>query len=235
MKKKIAVYIILPIISWCLSGFPLRAQNPPQQEMKEEAQTEEKPMPLYNGATVGVDVFGIGSKLFGGDFLSSEIHVNANLKNRFFPVIELGYGMTDTTDDTYNIHYKSSGPYARIGMDYNTMGKKKSDSFLYVGLRYGFSTFNYDIHSPDLKDLIWGGEVPFNYDGVKSRAQWMEVLLGINVKIIKNFHMGWSIRYKARFSAKEDLNTTPWYIPGYGSNKSTNFGATYSLIYKLPF
>ncbi len=235
MKKKIAAYIILLIINGYFLGFPLQAQNASNPEMKEGVTKEEEQIPFYNGISFGIDVFGIGSKLFGGNFLSSEIRVNANLKNRFFPAVELGYGITDTTDDTYNIHYKSSAPYARIGMDYNTMGKKKSENFLYVGIRYGFSAFTYDVHSPALKDPIWEGEVPFNYEGVKSRAQWVELLLGINVKIINNFHMGWSVRYKARLHAKENLNTTPWYIPGYGSNKSTNFGATYSLIYNLPY
>lgn len=232
MKKTITVYIILLTSSLLIVTSPVKAQQTPEAG---KVKIEEEKIPLYNGISIGMDLFGIGSKLFGGDFLSSEVSIDANLKNRFFPVIEIGYGHTDATDDDYGIHYKSSAPYARIGLDYNTMSKKRSDSFLFVGMRYGFTAFKYDVQAPDLQDPIWGGSVPFNYNGISSRAHWMELLVGIKVKIVKNFRMGWTLRYKARFSVKDDINSTPWYIPGYGSNKSTNFGFTYNLIYKLPF
>lgn len=55
--------------------------------------------PLYNGISVSVDLWGPGSKLFGSDFFSSEVAVDVNLKNRFFPIVELGYGNTDTWSD----------------------------------------------------------------------------------------------------------------------------------------
>lgn len=45
--------------------------------------------PLYNGISVSVDLWGPGSKLFGSDFFSSEVAVDVNLKNRFFPIVEL--------------------------------------------------------------------------------------------------------------------------------------------------
>lgn len=232
MKKIITVYIILLTSNLLFVTFPVNAQ---QTSRPEKTKIEEEKVPLYNGISTGMDLFGIGSNLFGGDFLSSEISIHANLKNRFLPVVEIGYGHTDTTDDNYDIHYKSSAPYARIGLDYNTMSKKKSDSFLFAGMRYGFTAFKYDVQAPEMQDPIWDGTVPFSYNGISSRAHWIELLVGINVKIVKNFQMGWTVRYKARLSVKDNVNATPWYIPGYGSNKSTNFGFTYNLIYKLPF
>lgn len=226
MKKQILKYIFLPAISIFLFIGTIDAQ--------EKKKDEEKKEPLYLGTYVGADIFGIGSKLFGGDFLSSEINVTVNLRHRFFPVIEVGYGTTDTTDEDNGIHYKSSAPYYRIGMNYNTMAKKKSASFLYAGIRYGFSSFRYDVNAT-LHDPVWKDEYPFNYNNQKSTVSWIEVLLGVEVEIYKNFHMGWALRYKSRISSQNTPNTTPWYVPGYGSNKSSNFGATYSLIYKLPF
>ena len=44
----------------------------------------------------------------------SEVAVDGNLKNRFFPIAELGYGSTDTWSDK-GIHYTSNAPYFRIG------------------------------------------------------------------------------------------------------------------------
>jgi hypothetical protein len=68
--------------------------------------------------------------------------VEVNLKNRYVPVAEIGYGTTDTTDDGTNIHYQASAPYFRIGMNYNVFFKKPYlPGFLYGGIRYGFTSF----------------------------------------------------------------------------------------------
>lgn len=229
-----------------------RYQNPtPKRDQKKNKKEEVKPdtIPLFNGAHIGVDIFGVGSKLFGGDFLSSEVSLTANLKNKFLPTLELGYGTTDTWNET-GIHYKSSAPYFRIGADYNTMSKKKEkNSYLYVGFRYAMSSFKYDVNSlpvddpiwgegtsdPSLEDGIWGGgSPPFNHTGMKATMHWMELVVGIKAQVYKNFSMGWSIRMKYKISATTDEYGDPWYVPGYGKYKSNNIGVTYSLIYKLP-
>lgn len=239
-KKRIFKYITLRylLLISILCTLPVGAQQPRQPVGKDVVKgTPEKEVetPFYNGTSVSIDLFGVGSKLFGGDFLSSEVAVEVDLKHMFFPIIEVGYGTTDKTDDTYNIHYKSSAPYARIGVNFNTMWKKKTESYIYAGLRYGFSAFKYDVQSPSLVDDIWGGEVPFSQTGVTSRSQWLEFLVGVKAEIFKNFQMGWSVRYRARLNAKDNIYSTPWYIPGFGSNKSSNIGVTYNLIYQLPF
>lgn len=226
LRKRISNSIFVPLISLLLLPGVVRAQD----QKKEESV---KP-PLYRGTYVGLDLFGIGSSLFGSDFLSSEINVAVSLKNQFFPVVEAGFGTTDTENDEKGIHYKSSAPYFRIGMNYNFMFKKKTQSFLYAGLRYGYTSFSYDVDGV-LTDPIWGDEFTYAYNGQKSNFSWLEFLLGVNVQIYKNFHMGWAVRYKARLGVKNNPNTDPWYIPGFGANKSSNFGVTYSLIYKLPF
>lgn len=201
--------------------------------MKKDLEEKEK-TPLYNGITIGIDAYGIGAKFLGSDFLSTEVSVDVNLKHRFFPVVEFGYGTTDATNDN-GIHYKSSAPFGRIGLNYNTMYKKKSDSFLYVGLRYGFTAFKYDVSAPIINDGIWSGEIPFNYNGEKSNAQWLELVVGVKAQVFKSFHMGWALRYRSRLNVKENPNTDAWYIPGFGTNKKSTLGVTYNLIYKLPF
>lgn len=89
-------------------------------------------IPFYNGTYVGVDIYGIGSKMLGGDFMSSEVSIGVNLKNKFIPTIEFGMGGTDTWNET-GIHYKSkTAPFFRIGVDYNTMAKKKEKKQLSI-------------------------------------------------------------------------------------------------------
>ena len=112
-KRETLIYTILLGSSLLLCPLRSTAQE------KKTATTEEKAtVPLYQGTYVGLDVFGLGSKIFGSDFTSAEVSVEVNLKNRFIPIIEIGYGHTDTTDDETNIHYKASAPYFRIGMNY---------------------------------------------------------------------------------------------------------------------
>lgn len=250
----ILIISLLTLLSVCL---PIQAQQPEKRimtkEEREKVKQEEKKeakeiVPLYNGAFIGVDLFGIGSNLFGGDFLSSEINLKVNLKNKFLPTLELGYGTTDTWNDT-GIHYKSSAPYFRIGADYNTMAKKKDkNSFLYVGLRYGLSSFKYDITSlpaydpiyggamqnPSLVDGIWGGSLPYDYKGLKSTMHWFELVAGVHVRVFSDFYMGWALRLKYKISASMSEHGNPWYVPGFGAYKSNNIGVTYTLIYKLP-
>ena len=92
-----------------------------KQKKKKEKKPSEIEYPLFNGVNVGVDLWGLGGKLFGSDFVSSEVAVDVDLKHRFFPVMELGYGSTDSWNEK-GTHYKSNAPYVRIGMDYNSLG-----------------------------------------------------------------------------------------------------------------
>ncbi|NMA73693.1 MAG: hypothetical protein GX963_05915 [Bacteroidales bacterium] len=202
----------------------------------------------YRGTYVGVDLFGVGAKVFGGDFLSSEIGVRVNLKNMLYPTLEIGYGSTDTWSDN-GIHYKSSAPYYRIGADFNAMFKKGDVSHFYVGLRYAMSSMEYDIFSQPLKDPIWGnvlenplavddiwgGSIPYDHKGLKASMHWVEIVGGVQVKVYRSFYMGWTMRLKYRLSSSPDTYGDPWYVPGFGQYGSSKIGITYSLIYKLPF
>ena len=232
-KRRTLIYTIL--LGSSLLVYPLRSTA---QEKKMAITEEKATVPLYQGTYVGLDVFGLGSKIFGSDFTSAEVSVEVNLKNRFIPIVEIGYGHTDTTDDETNIHYKASAPYFRIGMNYNILFKKPHlPGYAYGGIRYGFTSFTYDVDGPAMVDPTWGNiTVPFTYNGVKSNVGWVELVGGLTTKVYKNFYMGLSVRYRVRTSMKKTENTEPWYIPGFGKNKANHFAlGTYSLIYKLPF
>ena len=245
--------LISLLLLFCI-GLPLLAQqqrptHTPKRDLKKKETVEIDTIPFYNGTYIGVDLYGIGSKILGGDLLSSEINVAVNLKNMFLPTVDVGFGTTDSWSDT-GIHYKSSAPFFRIGVDYNTMAKKKEkNSFLYVGLRYGFSHMKYDISSlaiqdpafggemgnPSQEDGIWGGSVPYDHPGQKATMQWFEFVAGVRVQIYKSFYMGWAVRMKYKLSASVSEYGNPWMVPGFGKYNSNNMGVTYSLIYKLPY
>lgn len=233
---------MLPLYGWGQAPTPRkvptkRVKGAVQQEQaKKEAKVDT--VAFYQGMAVGVEVAGIASHLLGSDILNSEVQLQANFKNRFLPVIEVGYGKANTLNDGTNLHYYTAAPYARAGMDYNVFYKKPYlPGYLYVGLRYGMSSFKYDVDGPPMADPNYGGiiEVPFAYNGQKSTAHWIEAAVGIKVKIYKRFCMGWCVRYKKRMGVTNHENSVPWYIPGFGKNAGASFNMTYNLVYNLPF
>lgn len=231
-KESISTYIIALLMASSL----MLPTSLYAQEKKIQAE-EEQPQPLFQGIYVGADIFGFMNQALGSDIMSTEASIEVHLKNRFFPVVEIGYGSIETTNDETDIYYKTSAPYFRVGLDYNVFYKKPHlPGFFTVGLRYGYSSFSYDIESPALVDPNWGHTtVPFSYKGVESNASWAELVLGMKANVFNNFYMGFSIRYRSRLSVKKHENSEPYYIPGYGKGKSSNFGITYNLVYKLPF
>ena len=204
----------------------------------QEKKSEEKEGTFaFKGISLSTDIFGYMSS-FLDDGMSGEIAIEANLGNRFFPIIEAGYGSIDITDENFGIHYKSAAPYMRAGLNYNFSyqeGKTLRPNYVYGALRFGCSKMKYDVSSPPLHDPIWGGEVPYSFSDVNGFASWIELGVGVSAKIWKNFRMGWCVRYKARVNATKSHNSKIGYIPGFGTNRHTRFGATYSLIYEIPF
>ena len=226
------------LLTSSLFVLPVEGQTQKPKRDKETLKAEYKSSPFYQGSSVGLEVATAAGYLLGGDILGSEIQFQTNLKNRYMPILEMGYGKTNTTNTDNEMHYKTSAPYFRIGLDYNAFYLKPYlPGYLYVGARYGMSSFTYDVDGPLMKDPNYGGfiEVPFAPPSEKSNAHWLEAVVGIKVKIYKRFCMGWAVRYKIRMSVDGHENSVPWYVPGFGKNASSSFNLTYNLIYNLPF
>lgn len=191
----------------------------------------------FKGVGISADIFGCAAALIN-DNISTEVAVEANFGNRIYPVFEVGYDWCNTTDMTSGISYRANAPYYRAGINYNFFTKKDNPNpkhYIYGLVRLGWSNFRYDVTTPPITDPVWGGEVALDLKDVKGASLWGEIGAGIKVKIAKGFHMGWSIRYKYRFTEKTTPNSKMWYIPGFGINKSTCFGGSYSLTYEIPF
>lgn len=195
---------------------------------------EEKPkIPLFQGFTLSADVFGVVQYLLW-DYGSVEAALRLNLKNTFFPIVEIGLGKCDKEELNTQIIYKTTAPFARVGIDFNMLKNKLQDNRLYVGVRYGISKYNFDISGPALTDPIWGGAEPFDYRGISTTSHWAEALVGVQVKIWKGFHMGWAVRYRRELASTKNIYAKPFYIPGYGTTvNSGTLGFTYSLIFDV--
>lgn len=224
-----ASYTVAQQITTALSS-PTDTVRPSQYVQDALSQKE---LEWFQGFTVSADVFGPAIYAFS-DYGSVEGALRLNLKNTYFPVFEVGYGKCWTTDDNTHISYKSAAPFFRAGIDINILKNKWQDNRLYVGVRYGFSSFNYDMSGPDMTDPVWYGTAPFRYEGMKSNSHWAEIVFGVQVKIWSKFHMGWSVRYKKAMKIGQDMYAKPYYVPGYGTTEGEScWGGTYNLIFDL--
>lgn len=194
---------------------------------------EKKKLPLFQGFTVSFDVLGLAFYTFS-DYGTFEGALRLSLKNTWLPIVELGYGLCERNDYNTKIHYKVNAPFIRLGCDWNFLRNKFQDNRMFVGARWGFSTFKYDMSGPAQTDPVYGGTESFDFSGTSCTSHWLEIVFGCQVKIVANFHMGWSIRLKYHLSSTKNDSAKPYYIPGYGTTVSGNtWSGSYNLIFDL--
>ena len=217
--SRLAVSLLLCI----LAVIPADAQN-----RRKDTEVKKDTVALFRGFSVSADLVG-PVMMAVGDYGQYEAALHLNLKDKYFPVFELGYGRADHTEETTQLSYKTSAPYFRIGADFNVLKNKHDIYRLFVGVRYAFTSFKYDLSSPGVNDPVWGGVTPYEATGVKCNYHWLEAGLGVDVKLAGPLHLGWSLRYKQRLSADEGTLGKAWYVPGFGETGTSALGALFNV------
>lgn len=189
---------------------------------------EKTSVPLFNGFSVSADLVGPVQMLVS-DYGQYEAALHINLLDRYFPVVEVGIGRADHNDDVTQISYKTSAPFVRIGVDFNLLKNKHDIYRLYAGVRYAFTSFDYDLFHPGIKDPVWGGTADYSAKGVKCSYHWAEAVIGVDAKIWGPVHLGWSLRYRSRLSYNDGELGKSWYVPGFGKSDSSAFGGTFNV------
>lgn len=202
-----------------------RRHNPAQR-------AAEDTIPLFRGIAVGVDVVGPAMRLIG-DYGQYEAMLRLNLKDRYYPIIEAGYGSADHEDDVTGIRYKTSAPYGRIGVDFNVLKDKHDKYRLLVGARYSFTSFKYDTGPLQVEDPLTHESTEWAAEGVKCSYGWLEVAAGVDATIIGPLHLGWSVRYRSRLHQSHGDVGEPWYVPGFGKRGNTRLGAVFNVFIEL--
>ena len=188
--------------------------------------------PLLHSVSIGANFFDGVMLLAGQKHASFDLWASLSLHNWFEPVVEMGIGFADNHPEDGNFHYKGKPSfYGKIGINYNFLYKSDPAYQVYFGLRGGFTSFRYDITDITINSSYWDQTDKFSIVGQKAHAVYGEVVGGIKVNLWKNLSMGWSARYKIKGKVSKAGNSTPWFIPGYGT---TPLSATFSLIYTIP-
>ena len=225
-QKNIFTYISILIINLLL---PLSANA---QKTTVPTMVNEDSIPLFRGIAVSVDTVGPVQMMIS-DYGQYEAALKVNLKDKYFPVIEIGLGQANHEDEAPSIKYKTSAPFARIGCDFN-IAKNKHDIYrIFAGARYAFTSFKYDISGPDVEDPVWGTATPYGEKDVKGSYHWIEALVGVDAKIAGPLRLGWSVRYRSRLAKKSGEIGDPWYVPGFGKQGGSVLGATFNITFEL--
>ena len=137
---------------------------------------ENKEVPFFNGIAVSADLVG-PVMLLVGDYGQYEAELRVNLKNKYFPVVELGYGKADADDAATRLSYKTKAPYGRVGMDFNLLKNKRDVNRLYGGLRYAYTSYKFDLFCPGVTDPTWRSSRrrtwPATTTGWRWFSEWM--------------------------------------------------------------
>ncbi len=183
---------------------------------------------VINGFQVHADIVG-PVQSFLSDKKYYEVGARLSIKDIIFPAVELGYGNTDYNDVESGTFYNCGGLFGRVGFDFNMMKNKHDDYKLFLGARLGYTNFKFDVSVPDAEDPVWGGNAEYRVKDASCNYLWLEFLAGVDARIAGPVHLGWTMRYKRKMHSGYNLIDKAWYVPGYGNDDTSGFGATFTV------
>ncbi len=190
-------------------------------------------IPFFRGMAVGVDLIG-PVQLMVSDYGQYEASLRINLKDKYYPVFELGYGKADASDEATQITYKTSAPYFRLGVDWNLLKNKHDDYRLFGGFRYACTYYEYDLSAPPRYRPSMGRRCAlWRKWRFLQTTHWLEGVIGIDAKIWGPIRMGWSFRYKRRLFKNDGELGNTWYVPGYGKQGGSRLGGTFNVTLEI--
>jgi hypothetical protein len=209
---------------------------------QEVSETKKDSIPLKKeryGLRLGVDLFKLTRSFYETDYRGLEVVGDFRLTRRHYLAAEIGNENKTVDDDQLN--FTTKGTYVKVGFDYNTYENwLNMENIISIGLRYGVSSFSqtlnsYQIYNPN----PYFGEEPMVLDGTQYdglTAQWVEVVAGMKVEVLKNIFVGFSFRLNRLVSQKRPNNFDNLYIPGFNRTYNGDFGVgfNYTVSYFIP-
>lgn len=187
---------------------------------------------------LGVDISKPIISLFNKDFSGFELTGDFRIKNRIYLATEIGI-TNKTTDEDY-LNFTTKGSYIKMGVNYNAYNNwLDMNNEIFVGFRYGFSTFNQSINSYIInQNGIYFDEylIENNLKFDNLTAHWAEFVLGIKVETFKNLFLGTSVSFNSLIKTKDPTNFQNLYIPGFNKRHLNKSGAgfNYTISYQIP-
>lgn len=201
-------------------------------EEKDTVVTPRSPYPLYNGVSVSADFLEGIMRLCGQSYCSMGLSASVSLHNWFFPTLDVGIGFADNHPEDGNFRYKAKPtPYIKAGLNYNFLYKSNPDYQVWLGLRAGYSYTNYRIEDITLSNEYWNETQHTAIPDQHAHIWFGEAQVGLRVKIVGPFSIGWKLKYRFRFTSTEPPQSTPWFFPGYGASNPFTADAFLTLTF----
>ena len=199
---------------------------------------------------LGIDLFKPIKTNFEDDFQGLEIVGDLKINRRVYVAAELG--SEKKSQQTEQINFTTNGSYIKLGVDYNFFNNWKGmDNSLFVGIRLSNSIHKQSINEYTLYENYSAVDFQNSYferaiikegfligEREQLNSNWIEVLFGTKVEVLKNFYIGASIRLHRLLNNSQPKNFGNLYAPGFNKIVDDNrFGASfnYTLNYKFPF
>lgn len=187
------------------------------------------------GLAIGIDLAPFINHIFADERFGVEANARYTINRKWQLAAELGYENIDL--DNNKMTYSSDGTFLRAGIDYNLFRVEEignNDNIL-LGFRYGVALQDHSCPRYTVTEEYWG-DVSKSLGSSTVSSQWAEFVFGLRSEIVKNFYMGWSVRFRTIIDVGSEDELEPYSIPGYGRrDRSTNMGFTYTLEYHIPF
>lgn len=235
-------------ISACFSSFLLLlfSFSAIAQETATDTTVSVKPKTYRYGIRVGADLHRLTRSLYDDNYKGFEVVGDYRITKKIYVAGELGNEEKTVDDDMLN--FTTTGSYFKIGFDYNAYENwLDMENMIYVGVRYGVSTFSHTLNSYKIYQntdigVNSGGNyfpqvtVPSGAEFNGLSAHWIEVVGGIKAELFSNLYLGFSVRLKNLISNKKPEGFDNLYIPGFDRTYAGNFGVgfNYTVSYFIP-
>lgn len=186
---------------------------------------------LPTGLRIGTDVLSIVRSYAGEKFDGWEVNADVDFY-KYYLAVDYGSWSRHLTLPTGN--YENDGTYFRVGADVNFLAKDPDRNMVFLGLRYGQSSFSEHLNY-ESTDVNYG---ILQHELVNSNmtGRWGEVTTGLRVNLWKGLGMGYTVRLKFMPRTQGGGELVPYEIPGYGlaANK-IYWGFNYQIFWRIPF
>lgn len=188
------------------------------------------------GLRLGVDFSQLIVNLFEPERIGIGGELDYEFKRDLFAVVEGGWLDYKIKHVDYN--YQLIGIYGLAGIDYNFLKEENrvDNDILFVGLRYGASSFQQN--TDNITIINYWGTYTTSFENQQLFGQWVEIVGGLKSELFfaKNVFIGWTLRAKILVSGKNNEILAPYIIPGYGkTEKKFRFGISWFVSYRIPF
>ena len=112
-RSHTSIFTLVIAISALMLLMPAQATHAQGSSGKKIAATNKDTIPLLRNVAVSADLVG-PIQLMVSDYGQYEAALRVNLKDKYFPVVEIGIGKADGTDESTQINYKTTARTNRL-------------------------------------------------------------------------------------------------------------------------